>query len=323
MLINKQTTQILFLLTFLFSGSCFGFTDFSKIEFKFLTASESSLFLSTEDDFIRSLTPLDLSLHHATSRNVSKQEQLEFLKSVALDWTPEEVARLKDKIEIMKTAINSLDLKLTLPAEILLIKTSGADEFTAHYTRGNAIIFPIKSVLEGVTTDLPTIFHELFHVMSRHNPELSDDLYAICNYKPIERIAIPKSLEDVAITNPDAFFYEHSVSLNANGAQIEVIPFFYSSIKQAEIKGPADPAMTFRLGLLDLATINDEHPKLYKAAETDYKVRVSANSHYYIHPEEIMAENFRLLLSLAAGVNPPPAIKYQEPINALSDLLKK
>lgn len=316
-------TKFLSLVVILFSNASFAYTDFTKVEFKFLSSTESSQFLSTNDDFIDALTTLDLSLHHSTKESISKDFQLEFLKHTTLDWTPEEVARIKGEIEVMEQAVNTLDLNLHLPAQILLVKTTGADEFNSHYTRRNAIIFPIKSPAEGVTTESPTLFHEMFHIMSRYTPELTDGLYALCGFKPMNRFVVPKSIEDIQLTNPDAFFYQHSITVTRNGNEINVIPFFYSALKQSEINGPVDEAQTFKLGLLDLATLNDEHPKLYKVAETDYKIKAQVNSSYYIHPEEIMAENFRLLLMKTAMINPMPPIKYPGVLEKLVLVLKK
>jgi hypothetical protein len=279
--------------------------------------------MSTPDDFINNLTSLDLSLHYATSKTISINEHLNFLKRTTIDWTPAEKDLLESEIEIMKKAINSLDLTLRLPTEIKLIKTSGADEFNSHYTRGNAIIFPIKNIEEGVTTDSGTLIHELFHIMTRHNPDLLNGLYAICNFNPIDRLVIPSSIQNIALTNPDAFYYDHAITVTVllSNQEIKVIPFFYSAIKQTEITGPIDEAITFKLGLLDLATLNDEMPKLYKVADTNYKLKALVNSHYYIHPEEIMAENFRLLILKAANINPLPPIQYPAVLEKLQSFL--
>lgn len=317
-------TNFLTFFLLLFSINTYAYTDFSKITFSFLSAEESSVFLSTPDDFINSLTTLDLSLHHETSDTLTTLYQLEFLKHTALAWTPEEITRISSEIEVMKKAINDLDLDLNLPSEIKLIKTTGEDEFHSHYTRSNAIIFPIKNMTEGVTTDAPTVFHETFHIFSRFNPGLSDKLYAICNFKPIPNVVIPKTIKDIALTNPDAFHYQHAITITvtADGKEVDVIPFFYSAIKQSEIKGPVDESKTFKLGLVDIATLNDDAPKFYKVSETDYKAKAEANSSYYIHPEEIMAENFRLLLMKEAKTNPMPAIKYPEILEKLTQILK-
>jgi hypothetical protein len=306
----------------LFSTSSFAYTDFSKVDFKFLSSEESSVFLSTPDDFINSLTTLDLSLHHETSATLTIDYQLEFLKHTTLSWTPAEIVSIKSEIEIMKKAINDLDLDLNLPSEIKLIKTNGEDEFHAHYTRSNAIIFPINKDFGIITTDAPTVFHETFHILSRFNPNLMDQLYAVCNFKKIPQFEIPKSIHNIALTNPDAFHYQHAITVTASGREIDVIPFFYSALKQGEINGPIEESKTFKLGLVDISTLNDEAPKFYKTAETDYKLRAQVNSTYYIHPEEIMAENFRLLLMKAAKTNPMPAIKYPDVLERLTQILK-
>lgn len=293
----------------------FSLNALAETNFIFLNQKDASDFLSTSDDFTQNLTPLDLALHHATKNTMTEVEQLNFLKKTSLAWSESEIALINNEIETIKNAIITLGINLNLPSEIKLIKTNGSDEFNSHYTRGNAIIFPANS--EGkITTDVATFVHEIFHIMTRHNPHLVDGLYALCNFSPINRIKIPESIKDIALTNPDAFYYDHAITVHANGLEINIIPFFYSAIKQTEITGPVDEATTFKLGLLDLATLNDPQPKMYKTSETDYKDQALTNSHYYIHPEEIMAENFRLLLT-----NSPA--KHSKVLENLKEFLKK
>ena len=97
----------------------------------------------------------------------------------------------------------------------------------------------------------------------------------------------------------------------------------YSALKQEDINGPVDESLVYRFGLLDLETLANSSVLMYKTAETNYKEAVRANSHYYIHPEEIMAENFKLLLLHNTKTIPTPMIKYPDAVNELRDLLRR
>lgn len=291
-------------------------TDFTRVKFTFASADEAGRFMSTADDFARAITPMTLSLLHETPETYPLADHLRFLGQQTLDWTPNETASIQKDIETLIKAVTELDLTLSLPPEILLIKTTGDDEFHSYYTRGQAIIFPVNGDSHSVTSDAPTFFHEMFHILSRHHLSMPDAnafhdrLYRICGFERVAEQPWPASLADRALTNPDAFHVEHAVEVTAQGAAVRVVPFFFSAIAQKDVHGPIDEAKTFKLGLIDTTTLVAGAPRMFTTAETDYVKRVRANSHYTIHPEEIMAENFRLLLMQQAGL--PASIKYPD-----------
>lgn len=301
---------------------CLFFLTFSlalKANIVFLNASEAGEFLATPDAYTYALNPLDFSLHYSSNKTFTLADHLAFLKTTTLDWTAEEKKLITDENELLNKAIIDLDLKKwTLPENVFLIKTNGLDEYKAHYTRRNAIIFPIDERAHKVTTAAQVYFHEMFHVMSRFHPELHDGLYEVCHFKPIVHAEIPFFYRERQITNPDAFTYEHALYVNAGDKAISIIPFMYSGVLQSEINGPVDESITFKLGLIDIDSGN-----AYKVIETDYKNKAEVNTHYYIHPEEIMAENFRLMIALHLGLATSKEIQNPSVIERLMTFLRE
>ncbi len=289
--------------------------------FRFLNQEEARIFLSSTDNYTDHLTKLDLSLYHGTSQDISIKDHLDFLKSTALGWTPTEKNKLKLMIEQYDVVLHSLGIVHLLPSEIKLIKTNGKDTFNAHYTRGNGIIFPAING-EEIKTDIGTFYHEMFHIFSRHNAHFQDSLYGICNFEKIPELKLSTSLKDIQTTNPDAFLYQHAVVLNKDGIEFQSVPFMYSGIKQSDINGPVNEALVYKLAMLDITTSESSEPSMYKTSETNYKERVMANSHYYIHPEEIMAENFRLLLLTYTKNEIKPKITYPLALDRLLSFLR-
>lgn len=310
-----------FILFFIFSSLAFATTDLSKVNFILIDRDNAATFLSTSDEYTANLSTLDLSLYHSTKQTILMSEHLEFLKTTSLDWNDIERKSLQEKISTFIKVVNLMDLKLNLPEEILLIKTNGQDAFNSHYTRKNAIIFPANEV-GMITTDLSTFYHEMFHIFSRYNRALTDDLYAICNFRPIKRLTFNSDFEKIRTTNPDAFYYEHAVSVTVNNQSYNVVPVMYSAILQDQIDGPVDESKIYKLGLFENSSFNNENRIMFKTSETNYKEMVMANTHYYIHPEEIMAENFKLLLLQNTEGETIPPIKYQQPLNDLKKLLQ-
>lgn len=289
--------------------------------FHFLSKEDAAIFLSTPDAYTDQLSSLDLSLYHGTSRSIGKQEHLDFLQTTTLDWTDAEKRKIESMLASYFQVIATTGIKILLPTDVLFVKTNGKDTFNAHYTRGNAIVFPALGG-EEIKTDLGTFYHEMFHIFSRHNSHLQDELYGICNFKPIAKLEFLDPLRSIQTTNPDAFIYQHALTLEKDGVSFEAIAFMYSAISQIDINGPVNEASVYRLGMLDIATMNTSSPKMYKTNETNFKDVVMANSHYYIHPEEIMAENFRLLFLSQTQDWPKPAIKYPKAVNQLLFYLK-
>jgi hypothetical protein len=61
------------------------------------------------------------------------------------------------------------------PKTILLIKTTGDEEGGQQYTRANAIVLNHNILMEGHEKELrQCIARELFHVLSRQNPDLRE-----------------------------------------------------------------------------------------------------------------------------------------------------
>jgi hypothetical protein len=141
----------------------------------FASQSEGKQVLVAKDDFIQRLSPFDRSARMKTDKAVSEAELLEFIGTNVADWTREEMQTVQAAIEAIQPLFR--DLPLSLPPIVQFIKTTGQEEGNAAYTRGIAIVLP-KSALGKSQEDLrKLICHELFHVLSRQNPELREKLY--------------------------------------------------------------------------------------------------------------------------------------------------
>ena len=126
-------------------------------------------------------------------------------------------------------------LNLHVP-DIDLVKTSGEEEFGAAYTRRHAIMFP-ESMASLPTTDPGGLFllaHEVFHVLSRTDPLLRDDLYAL-GFKTVDGFEYPAELEDRRISNPDAFEYFHSLTVQSGSGSVDVMPVIQSLLPLNEV----------------------------------------------------------------------------------------
>ena len=286
-------------------------------EVRFADAAEGSRVLSSPDVFVRAMSPYDRSARLKTDKDVSEAEYLGFVGRQTRDWTSAEEARIRPILEQFRA--KTADLDFPLPPTILFIKTTGLEEGNAAYCRGAAVVLPTKYV-EGDPGSLQEIvFHELFHVYRTHNPAKRRDLYRIIGFDVCPEIALPKEIRSRKLTNPDAPLIDSFIRLRSAGGMIAVTPVLFARTDRYDTKtgGEFFQSMVFRLMVLDekdglfvAAVLPGGGADLRDPAQvSDYLERIGKNTNYVIHPEEILAENFVLMLNGASSVPSPNIVQ--------------
>ena len=204
-------------------------------QLRFATAAESRLRLGARDEFVATMGAYDRSARTGRRGAVAEGELLEFAAAQALDWQPAEIARLT--LSIARISEQMRPLKLPLPKDVWLVKTTGREEADTPYTRGNAIILT-QQYLSVATEEIERVItHELFHVISRHAVERRNDLYAIVGFRDCGPLAWPAELEPRRITNPDAPDNRYCITLQRAGSPLTFYPVLFA--KEAAF----DPAL--------------------------------------------------------------------------------
>ena len=99
-------------------------------------------------------------------------------------------------------------------------------------------------MLSESTTSLPMtdsrrayflLAHEMFHVLSRTDPHLRDDLYALLGFRTVDGFEYPAELEERRVSNPDSFEYLHTVTVQSGSQSVDVIPVFQSLLPLNEV----------------------------------------------------------------------------------------
>ena len=271
---------------------------------RFADAKEAASVLTRRDAFVSAMSPFDRSARLQVGREVPESEYLSFVAGETRDWSGAErdlVARiLADFRE--KTA----SWKMDLPPEVLFVKTTGREEGRAAYCRGAAVVLP-ENIL-GETDKLPDIvFHELFHVFSSHHPELRRPLYAAVGFEVCPEIVLPPALARRKLTNPDAPRMDALVRVPVGGHADAGAPVLLgkSDLYDEKVGGPFFQQMEFRLLALDAPgggaaprpVLQSDGTALLAPPGDAYMARIGRNTDYVIHPEEILADNFVLLVN--------------------------
>ncbi|MFL6589136.1 MAG: hypothetical protein ACJ8M4_03095 [Chthoniobacterales bacterium] len=285
-----------------------------KTAIRFLSAGESRPLITARDDFVTRLSPFDRAARLKVARPVSEAEYLDFVGNNVRDWTDTEIQKLRSLIEELPPLLE----ELPFPATIQLIKTSGAEEGNAAYTRGTAIMIPTAELSKTAPELKKLLCHEMFHILSRANPVLREKLYSIIGFYECEEIQLPPELASRKITNPDAPRNNHFIRLQTGNENYLAMPVLFSNSEHYDEK--RDGEFFAYLQFQFLVVEETGHPGRLKPAEqngaprlvgvrdeTGFFERVGRNTDYIIHPEEILADNFALLV-LGGEKIPSPEI---------------
>jgi hypothetical protein len=270
----------------------------------FASVEEGKHILETRDDFIERLSPFDRSARLKTAEDVSQEAFLKHAAKSVLQWTDDEKAAIESAYQGIQKRFESLDLPF--PEKVLLIKTSGEEDGHAAYTRSNAVVFPEDQILI-VDADLQkSITHELFHVLSRANPELREQLYQMIGFVKCDEVDLPEKLASRKITNPDAPKNDHCIRLKVANKEHWAIPIIFSKSEKYDTSrgdefyhnSKFQMLLVERNGATGVKPLSDDTmPQLVDLSHVSgFFQQVGSNTKYVIHPEEILADNFAFLI---------------------------
>src|ERR1051326_4385906 len=262
----------------------------------FASSAEAAEILGQRDEFIQRLSPFDRAARMKTDKSVSEEEFLKFVKANAAEWTGAEQKRIGTAIAALRPALDQLPV--AFPKRIIFVKTTGLEEGRAFYTRDTAIMMPETETTSASEELLrKTIAHELFHILSRTNPELREKLYQLIGFSSCREIDFPDELKARKITNPDAPRNDHAIRVRANGKEVSVVPILFSSVPNYDPVRGGEFFNYLQLGFLQLSKDSMARGEILTPQQlSGFFEQVGRNTNYIIHPEEILAENFALLM---------------------------
>lgn len=284
----------------------------------FATPERGRAVLCRRDDYVERLSPFDRSARLKTAETVSEETYLSFVGQQLLPWHASEREKVLGVIGDLKERFDAL--RLPLPPQLLLIKTTGREEGGAAYTRANAIVLT-ESHLRSDTKELTRLIcHELFHVLSRAAPSVRDGLYATIGFRRCPEPVLPAAFRERQITNPDAPVNDHCIDVVINGTRRTVVPILLSDSKQYDPQRGGEFFEYLRLRFLAVREDADAdttslllvqgQPLLVPVTELrGFFEQVGRNTGYIIHPEEILADNFAHLLMQTPDLESPEIVR--------------
>jgi len=286
----------------------------SNTTLTFATVAEGRQVLTNRDDFIRALSPFDRAARVKTDKEVSETEFLIFVGQHNLEWNEAERQKVADALKPLKEKLKAL--ALPFPKTIQLIKTSGLEDSNSPYTRANAVILPHDTIAKPVDKFRKIFVHELFHVLSRANPELKERLYAAIGFVKCAEAEFPAELKARNFTNPDAPANNHCILLKTGGKEVWAIPILYSRTEKYDTSSDKGFFSYFQFRLLVADRTSPDGKPSFSGPDqrligleetTGFFEQIGKNTQYIIHPEEILADNFALWIMGSTNA-PSPAV---------------
>ena len=261
----------------------------------FADSVQARFLLQSSDGYTQQLGEFDLQSKTQNAQATNESDYLTHAAQQARNWTPEEITALRAIIQSAEARIKALNLPLTLPSEIVLVRSTMQEEGgAAGYTRSNFIVL-------GDQLSEFLFLHELFHVYSRANLAVRDALYATIGFRKTNEIVLPEPLSTLKISNPDAPVPDHVIEVTIDGTPQEAIFLIYS--ERDYTQGTFFDYLTKRLLLVTGKEGNKQaqlaagQPVLRDYSEaTDLRDKIGRNTNYDIDPEEVMADHFTLLI---------------------------
>lgn len=274
-----------------------------QVSVEFASKEQAGILLAQPDDYNTRLSEFDLTAKPQVTQPVTVEEFRRYQGDQGMAWSAEEQQKFAAIFESIREPL--APFVEFLPSEVILAKTTGNEEAGAFYTRGDAIFIP-QQVMGVPAEGLASIMlHELFHVLSRHNPNLRDELYASIGFVKTTELQLPSPLDEQKITNPDVPVFQHLIQVGVDGEKRWAAPIIYSDTPyDPEKERSFFPYIKLQLLIYDwdgesapVAASKDGKPYLEAFENVEgFFEQIGQNTSYLFHAEEILAENFTLLV---------------------------
>ena len=291
-------------------------SDHHNIIFLDSINASSAIVSDTIEHFFEQINRLDMSIQLKRKLNPSVEraslleEYKADLKKEVLNFNPDEIIFIQSIFQDIYKECIAIS-KNIFPSEIKLIKVRGSHYGDgAFYTRENCIIIPQSDLKDPVSLSFrKTMLHELFHIYSRLNTEKKEKLYGLIGFKSTggkQLLQIDNILKEKIVLNPDGINYAYSIKLKADDATtFNAIPLIISNEEDFNENKTAFFAY-LQFGLYKIIPPFSKMIKVVSGPtgesiidfkkQADFFEQITDNTDYIIHPDELMADNFVILV---------------------------
>ena len=272
--------------------------DGNHIAHRFASAEEGrELMLSNNENYYDHFSQNELDFKMQKT-GATMDEYKAMAAEQVLDFTPWEKSYIDSCIRDMEKALDKNGYMLPDIDEIVFIKTTMQEEPGASgYTHGTQIYLQAEVVsINSVGHLIPgfdeyfrhLIWHELFHCLTRNNPDFREAMYSLVNFTVVDSdFEIPDSVFEYHITNPDVEHHNSYATFIIDGQEIDCFTDFITTMHYEEVHASFMTCSTTALVPIDGTDI-------YYMPEqaSNFDEVFGTNTGYVVDPEECMADNF-------------------------------
>ena len=310
---------VLFALIFSVNTSA-GVAISENCQIEFANKRQGGDLLAQKDDYIQRLSKFDRTAKLQRKNPASEKQFLKFSRKQSMEWSDSEREKLEAIIESLRPLM--VPYARFLPPQVQLVKTTGRLESNAFYTRGTAIFIPERNMARPRELLATVMLHEFFHVITRSDPALRDKLYATIGFIKVPELVLPKSLVDKKISNPDVPVLTHLVKIKIDGEEHWATPFIYADRDYDRTVKPVF-FQYLQLGMLAYQWDGKSDPQAVMVDEKTLLVpleqveglyeQIGRNTEYLFHAEEVLADNFALLVK-GDNANSPEVLERMKAV---------
>lgn len=264
-------------------------SESAGIPYRFASASEGIELRMANTDYFENMTQNDLD--YRVGKQGATLEEMKFLaREQGDEFTDAEKQGVEETMARIEERFQEIGFDYPSDLEIVFVKNKMKDEYGAvAYTHQNQIylegdnldfMISIPGMLDG------TIAHELFHILSRNDPEFRQEMYAILGFTIAQEPEFSPEIRAILASNPDVEAFDSYAMFDINGQQTKCAVV---TLLKTPYREGAYLVDNFSTGIVP-----------YDAPDTYYTIdQVSnfwdvfgENSNYVIAAEEGIADNF-------------------------------
>jgi hypothetical protein len=213
--------------------------------------------------------------------------------------------------------------------EIVFIKADmGMESGASGYTHGTQIylsgdtvtIYALMNFIPGFGEFMDkTLYHELFHCLTRSNPQFRADMYSLIHFTVTDtEYKLPPSVLERFISNPDIEHHNAYATFLIDGNPVDCYTAYTTTKSYAEAQsGFMSNAATV------LVPVDGSDTYYTREQASNFDEIFGTNTGYVTDPEECMADNFAYAMLYGMKGNDGKGYPNPEIIQGIIDYLKR
>lgn len=291
-----------FLLT-AFAITCFfiaGCSSSKAIPYHFADRKESMDCYRSNMDYFNGIGPRDIQ-YKTQDINGSEAELVVFGAEQMMDFTDDEKKGIDKIMEEIENDLKKNHYTIPHLDEVTFIKSTQKEESgSGAYTHGTQI-YIAQEWVDAICSDNVEyhiegkymVWHELFHCLTRSNPDFRKKMYSIIGFTVQDKdFELPPSVYEIYISNPDVEHYNAYATFNIDG---EMIDCYMVLIATKPFEKEGDSFFDCMEGVLVPTDGSDKYYTIDEAS--NFWDLFGRNTDYVTDPEECMADNFSFAMT--------------------------